>query len=79
MGHAVAEMKPLWWLLRDQLLGSVKLVVDVTKAPVFGPGRGRSKTGYFWVIARDNPPWGGPIHLRWSTAMRPGGGARRRC
>ena len=23
------------------------------------PGRGRTKTGYFWAIARDDRPWGG--------------------
>ncbi len=23
------------------------------------PGRGRTKTGYFWTIARDDRPWGG--------------------
>jgi transposase len=24
------------------------------------PGRGQTKTGYFWAIARDDRPWGGP-------------------
>src|SRR6266446_1751962 len=28
-------------------------------APVLDPGRGRTKTGYFWAIARDDRPWGG--------------------
>lgn len=23
------------------------------------PGRGRTKTGYLWAIARDDRPWGG--------------------
>ena len=27
--------------------------------PVLDPGRGRTKTGYFWTIARDDRPWGG--------------------
>jgi transposase len=26
---------------------------------VLDPGRGRTKTGYFWAIARDDRPWGG--------------------
>jgi transposase len=26
---------------------------------VLDPGRGRTKQGYFWVIARDDRPWGG--------------------
>jgi transposase len=59
VGTAAAERKPLWRLLRDQLLGSAKLFVDETTAPVLDPGRGRTKTGYFWAIARDDRPWGG--------------------
>jgi transposase len=59
VGTAAAELKPLWRLLRDQLLGSAKLFVDETTAPVLDPGRGRTKTGYFWAIARDDRPWGG--------------------
>ena len=59
VGYAAAELKPLWRLLRDQLLGSAKLFVDETTAPVLDPGRGRTKTGYFWAIARDDRPWGG--------------------
>jgi transposase len=26
---------------------------------VLDPGRGKTKTGYFWAIARDDRPWGG--------------------
>jgi transposase len=59
VGYAAAELKPLWRLIRDQLLGSAKLFVDETTAPVLDPGRGRTKTGYFWAIARDDRPWGG--------------------
>jgi transposase len=59
VGYAAAELKPLWRLLRDQLLASAKLFVDETTAPVLDPGRGRTKTGYFWAIARDDRPWGG--------------------
>jgi len=59
VGYAAAELKPLWRLLRDELLGSAKLFVDETTAPVLDPGRGRTKTGYFWALARDDRPWGG--------------------
>jgi transposase len=59
VGYAAAELKPLWRLLRDDLLASAKLFVDETTAPVLDPGRGRTKTGYFWAIARDDRPWGG--------------------
>src|SRR6202040_3423784 len=33
--------------------------VDETRAPVLDPGRGRTKTGYFWSIARDDSAWRG--------------------
>jgi transposase len=59
VGYAAAELKPLWRLLREELLGSAKLFVDETTAPVLDPGRGRIKKGYFWVIARDDRPWRG--------------------
>jgi transposase len=59
VGTAAAELKPLWRLLREELLGSARLFVDETTAPVLDPGRGRTKTGYFWAIARDDRPWGG--------------------
>jgi hypothetical protein len=42
--------------MRDELLGSTKLFVDETTAPVLDPGRGRTKKGYFWVLARDDRP-----------------------
>ena len=27
--------------------------------PVLDPGKGRTKTGYFWTLARDDRSWGG--------------------
>jgi transposase len=36
------------------------IVVDETKVPVLDPGRGRTKSGYFWTISRDQRPWAGP-------------------
>ena len=42
-------------------IGSTKLFVDETRAPVLDPGRGRAKTGYFWTLARDDRPWGGTL------------------
>ena len=59
VGYAAAELEPLWRLIREDLLGSAKLFVDETKAPVLDPGRGRTKTGWFWALARDDRPWGG--------------------
>ena len=33
--------------------------MDETTAPVLDPGRGTTKTGYLWALARDDRPWGG--------------------
>ena len=44
---AAAEVKPVWRLMRDELLRSTKLFVDETTAPVLDPGRGRTEKGYF--------------------------------
>lgn len=38
---------------------STKLFMDETPAPVLAPGRKKTKTGYFWALARDDRPWGG--------------------
>ena len=59
VGYAAAELMPLWRHLREILLGSPRLFVDETRAPVLDPGRGRTKTGYFWSIARDDRAWRG--------------------
>ena len=61
--------------MREELLRSAKLFVDETTAPVLDPGRGRTKTGYFWAIARDDRPWqgGAPPAVVYSYA--PGRGA----
>ena len=52
VGYAAAEIKPLWRLMREELLRSTKLFVDETTAPVLDPGRGRTKTGYFFLGTR---------------------------
>ena len=59
VGYAAAELKPIWARMRDDVLRSTKIFVDETPAPVLDPGRGKTKTGYFWAIARDDRPWGG--------------------
>ena len=58
VGYAAAELACLAARLREIVLSSVKIVVDETRAPVLDPGRGRTKSGYFWAIARDDRPWG---------------------
>jgi len=59
VGYAAAELMPLYERLKATLLTSAKLAVDETPVPVLDPGRGKTKTGYFWAIARDDRPWGG--------------------
>src|SRR5215468_4816649 len=75
VGYAAAELKPLWRVLRAEVLGSPKLFVDETTAPVLDPGRGRTKKGYFWVLARDDRPWqgGAPPAVIYSYAPGRGG------
>ncbi len=59
VGYAAAEVAPVVARLREILLASVRLFADETVMPVLDPGRGRTKQGYFWAIARDDRPWGG--------------------
>src|SRR4051812_30961595 len=58
-GYAAAEVAPVVARLRAMLLQSTRLFADETVVPVLDPGRGRTKQGYFWAIARDDRPWGG--------------------
>jgi hypothetical protein len=44
-------------------------------APVLDPGRGRTKTGYFWALSRDDRPWAGPDPPGVVYAYAPGRGA----
>jgi len=46
--------------LLPRVKGAYCLVfMDETTAPVLDPGRGRTKTGYLWALARDDRGWGG--------------------
>ena len=75
VGYAAAEIKPLWQRMREDLLGSTKLFVDETTAPVLDPGRGRTKTGYLWALARDDRPWQGDAPPAVVYSYAPGRGA----
>jgi hypothetical protein len=59
VGTAAAEIAPVARRMKAVLLGSARLFADETSVPVLDPGRGRTKTGWFWTIARDDRPWGG--------------------
>ncbi|MGB6538831.1 MAG: IS66 family transposase, partial [Xanthobacteraceae bacterium] len=75
VGYAAAELKPIYARLRELILASGKIAVDETVAPVLDPGRGRTKKGYFWAIARDDRTWGGTDPPAIAYSYAPGRGA----
>ena len=75
VGRAAAELQPVHERLFEHLKRSPKLFMDETRAPVLDPGRGRTKTGYLWAIARDDRPWGGPDPPAVAFLYAPGRGA----
>jgi transposase len=58
-GTAAMEIVPVVRRLRQILLASPRLFADETTMPVLDPGRGKTKKGFAWAIARDDRPWGG--------------------
>lgn len=58
-GKAAFHLKPVVDRLAEHVKTSTKLFMDETTAPVLDPGRGRTKTGYLWALARDDRSWGG--------------------
>jgi transposase len=75
VGNAATELQPLYARLRELILNAGKIAVDETVAPVLDPGRGRTKKGYFWTIARDDRPWGGTDPPAIAYTYAPGRGA----
>ena len=71
----VPKARPVWSLISQRLLASSRLFVDGTTAPVLDPGRGRTKLGYFWAIARDDRPFGGSDPPAVAYTYAPGRGA----
>jgi transposase len=59
IGRASFHLTPIVARMAELLKRSGKLFLDETTAPVLDPGRGRTKTGYLWALARDDRPWGG--------------------
>ena len=59
VGASAAELQPLHDYLVRSLKASPRLFCDETRCPVLDPGRGKTKTGFMWALARDNRPWGG--------------------
>ncbi len=60
VGKASFHLMPVVDRLAWHLKQSGHLFMDETRAPVLDPGRGKTKTGYLWALARDERPWAGP-------------------
>jgi transposase len=75
VGFAAVELEPLHARLVQILKTSTKLYADETRCPGLDPGRGRTKTGYLWTIARDDRPWGGTDPPAVAYLYAPGRGA----
>lgn len=75
VGTGAAEITPVVRRLREITLGAVRLFADETTVPVLDPGRGKTKKGYFWAIARDDRPWGGKDPPTVVYTYAPGRGA----
>jgi transposase len=75
VGYAAAELAPVYLRMRELILGSGKIAMDETTAPVLDPGRGQTKKGYFWAIARDDRPWKGGDPPAVAFTYAPGRGA----
>jgi transposase len=59
VGKASFHLTPVVNRMAEHLKTSTKLFMDETTAPILDPGRGRTKTGYLWALARDDRGWGG--------------------
>ena len=60
VGRAAFALKPVTARMLELMKKSEKLFCDETTAPVLDPGRGKTKKGYLWAIARDDRAWAGP-------------------
>jgi len=58
-GKAAFHLRPIVERMAEQIKTSSKLFMDETPAPVLDPGRGKTKTGYLWALARDDRGWSG--------------------
>ncbi len=77
VGRAAFELRPVYDALMADLKRSTKLFMDETRAPVLDPGARKTKTGYFWALARDDQPWGGTAPPGVAFTYAPGRGPDR--
>ena len=59
VGKAAFHLGPLHDRLKAVLKTSSNLGLDETTVRVLDPGRGKTKTGYLWTMARDERAWSG--------------------
>lgn len=76
VGRAAFELRPVCDALIIDLKRSTKLFMDETRAPVLDPGSRKTKTGYFWALARDDRPWGGTAPPGVAFTYAPGRGGQ---
>lgn len=76
VGRAAFELRPVHAALMTDLKRSTKLFMDETRVPVLDPGARKTKTGYFWALARDDRPWGGTAPPGVAFTYAPGRGGQ---
>ena len=76
VGRAAFELRPVHDALLADLKRSTKLFMDETRAPVLDPGARKTKTGYFWALARDDRPWSGTAPPGVAFTYAPGRGGQ---
>ncbi len=59
IGKTAFHLRALTECLAAELKTSQNLGVDETPVRVLDPGRGKTKTGYMWTMARDERAWSG--------------------
>ncbi len=75
VGRACFHLQPVVAHMRETLRSADRIFVDETRAPVLDPGRGRTRSGYFWSVVSDDRGHGGagpPVVL---FAYAPGRGS----
>jgi transposase len=75
-GTAAREIVPVVRRMHEILLASPRLFADETTMPVLDPGRGQTKKGFAWAIARDDRFWGGTDPPAVVFHYAPGRGAK---
>ena len=76
VGRAAFELRPVFTALMADLKRSTKLFMDETRAPVLDPGARKTRTGYFWALARDDQAWSGPAPPGVAFTYAPGRGGQ---